>query len=245
MICLSAAMRPGKCGRLTSSKNKNPDHVVLKFTLAIKKGQALNILCIGAHSDDIEIGCGGTILRLLSDWDEVEINWVVFGSAGQRKSEAIASASNFLTAVKQKTIIVKNFRDGFFPYVGGEIKSFFEKLKKRVSPDIIFTHYRHDLHQDHRFISDLTWQTFRDHLILEYEIPKYDGDLGSPNFFVHLDESVSQRKIAFILENFKTQRDNHWFTRETFLSVLRLRGIESNSPHGYAEAFYCRKLVLK
>ena len=125
-----------------------------------------------------------------------------------------------------------------------EIKEYFEQLKQEFSPDLIFTHYRDDLHQDHRLISDLTWNTFRNHLILEYEIPKYDGDLGSPNFFVHLDESICHKKIQYILNSFKTQAEKHWFTEDTFLSVLRLRGIESNAPGKYAEAFFCRKMVI-
>ena len=184
------------------------------------------------------------MLRLLSEYNNAEVHWIVFGSVGQRIKEATASANSFLAAAKKKKIITEHFRDGFFPYIGGEIKNYFEKLKKRVSPDIIFTHYRHDLHQDHRLISDLTWNTFRDHFILEYEIPKYDGDVGSPNFFVYLNESLCSKKIQYIIENFKTQRGNHWFTEETFLSILRLRGIESNAPEKYAEGFYCRKIAL-
>ncbi len=154
---------------------------------------------MGAHSDDIEIGCGGTILRLLSEYDDVEVHWVVLGSSGQRDGEAVTSAKKFLAGAKKKKIIIENFKDSFFPYIGGEIKNFFEKLKMRASPDIIFTHYRHDLHQDHRLLSELTWNTYRDHLILEYEIIKYDGDLGNPNFFVHLDEATCQKKIRLSL----------------------------------------------
>jgi len=184
------------------------------------------------------------MLGLLSGYDDVEVHWIVFGSLGQRTKEARASANSFLAVAKKKNIIIKNFKDGFFPYVGGEIKSYFEKLKKRLSPDIIFTHYRHDLHQDHRLISDLTWNTFRDHLILEYEIPKYDGDLGCPNFFVHLKESICSRKVQYILKYFQSQRENYWFSQETFRSLLHLRGIESNAPDKYAEAYYCRKIVL-
>ena len=209
-----------------------------------EKIRPLKILCIGAHSDDIEIGCGGTILRLLSEYDNVEVYWVVLGSSGQRDGEAVASANKFLANAKKKKIIIKNFKESFFPYIGGEIKNFFEKLKKKVSPDIIFTHYRHDLHQDHRLISELTWNTFRDHLILEYEIIKYDGDLGSPNLFVCLDEAICQKKISFIMECFKSQEKRDWFTPDAFLAILRIRGIESKAPEKYAEAFYCRKLVF-
>lgn len=203
------------------------------------------VLCLGAHSDDIEIGCGGTILKLIETFPNISFYWVVFGASGEkRKEEAWASATNFLGSVKDRNILIQDFKDGFFPYIGAEIKNFFEQLKREVSPDLILTHYRQDLHQDHRIISDLTWNTFRNHLIFEYEIPKYDGDLGNPNFFVHLSESIYQQKIKNILEGFKTQENKQWFTEETFSSILRLRGIESNAPNKYAEAYYCRKIVF-
>ncbi|EKQ67878.1 putative LmbE-like protein [Leptolyngbyaceae cyanobacterium JSC-12] len=202
------------------------------------------VLCLGAHSDDIEIGCGGTILKLVEMFPNLSFYWVVFGTDEQRKEEAIASANTFLKGVAQKNIIIKGFQDRFFPYIGAEIKEFFDQLRKDVSPDLIFTHYRNDLHQDHRLISDLTWNTFRNHMILEYEIMKYDGDLGTPNMFVHLDESLCQRKITYLLEHFVTQSNKHWFNEETFLSLLRLRGVESNAPNKYSEAFYCRKAVF-
>jgi len=217
---------------------------MLKLELSRQKMESLKVLCLGAHSDDIEIGCGGTMLRLLAEHDDVEVHWVVLGSNGKRDGEALASANKFLADARKKKIIIKKFKESFFPYVGKEIKTFFEKLKKSVSPDIIFTHYRHDLHQDHRLISELTWNTYRDHLILEYEIIKYDGDLGVPNFFVHLDEAICQKKINFIMEFFKSQRDRDWFTADAFLSILRIRGIECRAPEKYAEGFYCRKLVF-
>ncbi len=217
---------------------------MLKLKFATEKNQALKILCLGAHSDDIEIGCGGTILKLIEKYRRTTFYWVVLSSNERRKREAEESANAFLAGAKIKTIVIKEFRDGFFPYVGGEIKEYFERLKREVDPDLIFTHHRMDLHQDHRLVSDLTWNTFRNHLILEYEIPKYDGDLGSPNFFVHLDETICKTKMKHIISFFKTQADNHWFTEETFQSILRLRGIESNAPTKYAEAFYGRKMVL-
>ena len=217
---------------------------MLKLELSRPKKGALKVLCLGAHSDDIEIGCGGTILRLLSKNKGVDIHWVVLGSTGQRDEEAVASGNKFLADAKRGKVIIKNFKESFFPYVGGEIKNFFEKLKKKISPDIIFTHYRYDLHQDHRLISELTWNTFREHLILEYEIIKYDGDLGSPNFFVHLNEEICKKKIDFIMDSFKSQGEKDWFTPDAFLSILRIRGIESKAPEKYAEAFYCRKLVI-
>jgi LmbE family N-acetylglucosaminyl deacetylase len=203
-----------------------------------------HVLCLGAHSDDIEIGCGGTILKLIETFPDLNVSWVVFGAAGKRQEEAIASAETFLNSAGRKKIVVRGFKDGFFPYLGAEIKESFEQLKTEVSPDLILTHYRQDLHQDHRLISDLTWNTFRNHMILEYEIPKYDGDLGNPNFFIHLSDAIRQRKIAYLIEHFATQSNKHWFTEDTFSAILRLRGIESNAPDKYAEAFYCRKAVL-
>jgi LmbE family N-acetylglucosaminyl deacetylase len=202
------------------------------------------ILCIGAHSDDIEIGCGGTLLKLIELYPDLAIYWVVLGASGKREQEAITSANSFLKSIDRKNVIVKGFRDGFFPYLGMEIKEYFELLKREVSPDLILTHYRHDRHQDHRLVSDLTWNTFRDHLIWEYEIPKYDGDLGSPNMFIHLTEAICRQKIDHLFEHFGTQADKVWFTEDTFSSILRMRGIESNAPDRYAEAFYCRKAVI-
>jgi len=217
---------------------------MLKLTLDHPVGRPLNILFLGAHSDDIEIGCGGTVLKLIDMYPDLQITWIVFGAREKRAFEAATSAESFLSGVKDKKVIIKDFKDGFFPYIGGEIKEWFEQLKKELSPDLIFTHHRHDLHQDHRLICELTWNTFRNHFILEYEIPKYDGDLGVPNIFFHLGESICQKKIHFLMEHFKTQSDRHWFTEETFSSLMRLRGIESKSPDQYAEAFYGRKVSI-
>jgi LmbE family N-acetylglucosaminyl deacetylase len=216
---------------------------MLSLALDRARDAPLRVLCLGAHGDDIEIGCGGTLLRLLNEYPRLDMQWIVFGAHDQRIEEAYASAEEFLKPVGKKKIVVKDFKDGFFPYAGAAIKLYFEQLKEQVSPDIIFTHFRHDLHQDHRLLCELTWNTFRNHLILEYEIPKYDGDLGAPNFFVHLDEQICRRKIAHILRHFKSQESREWFTEDTFLSILRLRGVESRSPYKYAEAFYCRKIV--
>jgi LmbE family N-acetylglucosaminyl deacetylase len=219
-------------------------HEMLKFHSVIERGEPLKVLCLGAHSDDIEIGCGGTILKLMEENRNVSFYWVVFSANEKRKKEALAGAKTFLKNARSKTVVIKNFRDGYFPYIGAEIKDYFETLKRAFSPDFIFTPFRNDLHQDHRLISELTWNTFRDHVILEYEIAKYDGDLGSPNVFVHLDDAVCKAKIRNILSIFKTQADNHWFGEESFLSLLRIRGSESNAPAKYAEAFYGRKIVL-
>jgi LmbE family N-acetylglucosaminyl deacetylase len=216
---------------------------MLTLTLPEKNSGPLKILCLGSHSDDIEIGCGGTILRLLSRPQEIEVAWVVFGSSNKRDQEARDSAARFLAQTKNKNVVVKNFRDGFFPFEGAQIKDCFEELKA-VSPDLIFTHNRKDAHQDHRLIAELTWNTFRSHLILEYEIPKYDGDMGQPNLFVPLDQEIYEKKVRYIVEAFETQRSKQWFGKDTFLALMRLRGMECVAPSGYAEAFYCRKLVL-
>ncbi len=217
---------------------------MMTLTLSAPRNRPLSILCVGAHSDDIEIGCGGTILRLTQDYKNTAFSWVVFSSNTERKREAERSAGAFLHGARKKTVIVEGFRDGFFPSLGGEIKEYFEKLKGKVAPDLVFTHYRFDLHQDHRLLSELTWNTFRDHVILEYEIPKYDGDLGVPNTFCHLDKTICDRKISYLMKYFRSQRENHWFTRTTFQSLLSLRGVESNAPHRYAEAFYGRKILF-
>jgi len=208
-----------------------------------KSAGPLKVLCLGAHSDDIEIGCGGTILRLLARQQEIDIVWVVFGAGSKREQEARASATLFLGQAKNKNIIIKNFRDSFFPFEGAQIKDFFEELKS-TSPDLIFTHYRKDAHQDHRLIEELTWNTFRNHFILEYEIPKYDGDLGQPNVFVPLDQEIYEKKVRYLMEAFETQRSKQWFGKDTFLALMRLRGMECVAASGYAEAFHSRKLVL-
>ena len=204
----------------------------------------MRVLCLGAHADDIEIGCGGTVLALTEQLRDVAVDWVVFSATPEREREARASADTFLAAAKEKTVVVNAFRDGFFPYVGGEIKEEFERLKDACAPDLVLTHYRHDLHQDHRLISELTWNTFRKHLILEYEIPKYDGDLGAPSVFVPLEETTCQRKIDYILDHFRSQGERSWFSREVFTAILRLRGLEASSPTALAEGFYCHKAVL-
>ena len=206
-----------------------------------KLDQVKRILCLGAHSDDIEIGCGGTLLKLIRDHKNLEILWVVFSAGGARTREARQSASEFLAGAAKKRIVVKTFKGSFFPYQGERIKDYFESLKS-FQPDLVFTHYRDDRHQDHRVLSDLAWNTFRDHAVLEYEIPKYDGDLGVPNVFVQLDEELCRRKIASLLNHFQTQANKHWFSDQTFRALMRLRGVECAAE--YAEAFYGRKLVV-
>lgn len=206
---------------------------------------ARNILCIGAHSDDIEIGCGGTILRLLAERPVWKVTWVVLSASSERRREAMRSARQFLGSSKRHKVVIKSFRDSYFPYQGDRIKDFFIRLKEKLAePDLVFTHSRSDLHQDHRLVSELTWNTFRSHLVLEYEIPKYDGDLGSPNFFVNLNEQFADKKVQNILRVFQSQRRKHWFTEDVFLGLLRMRAIEAGSAERYAEAFYCRKAVF-
>lgn len=210
--------------------------------LQFNKKSPLKVLCLGAHSDDIEIGAGGTILKLIDEYQIEEITWIVFSSNEIRKKEAILSAEKFLTEISNKNIIVKDFRDGFLPFHAIEVKEFFEELKKSGTPDIIFTHYRNDRHQDHRLISDLTWNTWRSHFILEYEIPKYDGDLGNPNFYVQLEDAHISKRNQILLETFVSQAGKHWFDDATFKALARIRGMESATL--FAEAFYSRKLFF-
>jgi LmbE family N-acetylglucosaminyl deacetylase len=204
----------------------------------------LNVLCLGAHSDDIEIGCGGTILQLSQQYPNCVFHWVVFSAIGVRAAEAKDAVARFVPTDRLKGPMLKTFPDAFMPFMGAEVKCVFEELKTAVSPDLIFTHNRKDAHQDHRLLAELTWNTFRDHLILEYEIPKYDGDLGQPNLFMPLESHMCEKKVRHILDAFESQRAKPWFRQDTFLSLMRLRGMECNAPSGYAEAFYCRKLVL-
>jgi LmbE family N-acetylglucosaminyl deacetylase len=213
--------------------------------LSDKRSRKLRVLCLGAHGDDIEMGCGGTILRLQQEYPNIDVQWVVFSctSHPHREREARASARAFLPKAK-KCVAINDFRDGFFPFLGAAIKEYFDQLKMQLEPDVIFTHHSDDLHQDHRLISSLTWNTFRDHLILEYEICKYDGRMGMPNLFIPLDRSLSVKKAEHLLRHYQSQKTKHWFTKDVFLSMLRLRGLECNAPSGYAEAFYGRKLVL-
>lgn len=202
----------------------------------------LKILCLGAHCDDIEIGAGGTLLKLFNEYEIEQVIWIIFASNEVRKAEAIKSAEMFLSGVSNKKIIVNTFRDGYFPFQGTEIKEYFEEIKNEISPDIIFTHYRNDRHQDHRLISDLTWNTWRNQFILEYEIPKYDGDLGIPNFYVELNKDYISNRNKILIDSFISQQSKHWFDEATFNALSRIRGLESATL--FAEAFYVRKLIL-
>jgi LmbE family N-acetylglucosaminyl deacetylase len=200
------------------------------------------VLCLGAHCDDIEIGCGATLLQISERRPDIAIKCVVFSSDDVRKAESLKAAAQIFGG--RVDLEVLGFRNGYFPYIGADIKDWFEDLRRRFAPDLIFTHRTLDKHQDHRIVGELTWNTFRDHWILEYEIPKFDGDLGTPSVFFGVSRSTAERKVEIILDAFKSQADKQWFSADTFMGLMRLRGIECNAPSGFAEAFYCRKLLL-
>jgi LmbE family N-acetylglucosaminyl deacetylase len=209
-----------------------------------RRGDRLSVLCLGAHSDDIEIGAGGTILHWINSGVRLEVHWCVLSAEGARAAEAKASAVAFLAGANSVRIELASFRDSFFPYQGSTLKEWFAELKSRVDPDVILTHRKDDAHQDHREVCQLTWNAFRDHLILEYEIPKWDGDLAQPNGYVPIETKELERKIELLISNFGSQRSKEWFDAETFRSLARLRGIECRAPDGYAEAFSLRKMRL-
>ena len=212
--------------------------------LDIPESSSANVLCLGAHCDDIEIGCGGTILTILQNRPSTTVDWVIFCTDEVRAKEAQNSAKALAADTDNIRLHLLNFCDGYLPYEAAAAKKAMKALSGDLHPDLVFTHYRKDAHQDHRTVSEITWNLFRDHLILEYEIPKFDGDLGTPNTYVSLDEIIVKRKIEVILENFPSQGEKHWFDEEAFRSILRLRGIESGRRNRYAEAFYCRKQVI-
>jgi len=216
---------------------------VKAFQLAVP-GQRLSVLCLGAHSDDIEIGAGATILQWQGAGAVLDVHWCVLSAGGARETEARASAADFLAGIARTQVETLAFRDGFFPAQSAEIKAWFEELKARLDPDVILTHRGDDAHQDHREVSRLTWNTFRDHLILEYEIPKWDGDLGRPNLYVPIGAATMARKVEALMRHFGTQRSKHWFDEETFRGLARLRGMECRAPDLYAEAFVARKAVI-
>ena len=213
------------------------------LSLNINSGEKpVRILCLGAHCDDIEIGCGGTLLSMRAQMRQVEFHWVIFTSGQDRVTEARRAAE--LIAGDDVVFEVHDFPNGHLPYHGSEVKQRFEDIKSRLNPDIIFTHHTLDIHQDHKCIGELTWSTFRDHLIFEYEIPKYDGDLVAPNTFFPISEQVVQEKVRIILSTFRSQADQQWFDEDTFRGLMRIRGVEANSPTRFAEGFHCRKLLI-
>ncbi len=216
---------------------------MLPLTLDLPRRRKLEILCLGAHCDDIEIGCGATLMRL-ADERPVAVSWVILSSTSARAAEARRSAALFLRRARARYLQLEGFRDGFLPAQWKEVKECFEGLKRLRRPDLIFTHERDDRHQDHRIVCELTWNTFRDHLILEYEVPKYDGGIGQPNLYVPVTAAVAERKSRYLLSAYRSQRAKPWFAAETFRGLMRLRGVESNAEQGCAEAFHARKAVI-
>ncbi len=216
------------------------------ITLDLNTGsEGLSVLCLGAHSDDIEIGAGGSLLTWLGQGLKFHVHWCVLSANGAREAEARTSADEFLKGAESSRVELMQFKTSFFPAQHGEIKMWFEALKSRITPDLILTHRRDDLHQDHREVSRHTWATFRDQLILEYEIPKWDGDLGQPNFYVPIPLEILQRKIRLLLAHFGTQASKDWFDEDVFRGLARLRGMECRAPERFAEAFFARKIILR
>jgi len=218
--------------------------LMLQFDLGAARGERHSFLFVGAHCDDIEIGCGATVRKLVSNFPDAQYSWLVLASDVARADEARAAARAFLEGAADVSIAVEDFRDGYLPYAGATVKDTFEELHDRINPDLVFTHFRLDAHQDHRLVNELTWNTFRDSVILEYEIPKFDGDLGTPNVYVTVTEAECREKVEMLLDHYRSQKSRSWFDEATFRAVMRLRGIECNAADGLAEAFYSRKLVL-
>jgi LmbE family N-acetylglucosaminyl deacetylase len=206
--------------------------------------ESARVLVIGAHADDIEIGCGGTLLRMVDEVPSLDVTWVVLSADGERGEEARTGARAFVGGAHSSDVVIGSFQDGYLPYVGSAVKDFFEDLARRVDPHLILTHARADLHQDHRLACELTWNTWRNHLVFEYEIPKYDGDLGTPNVFVTLTGAQLDRKIELLMGTYATQRSKHWFTEDLLMALPRVRGMEARSESGLAEGFTCRKLSI-
>lgn len=217
---------------------------MIDLGLRLPRGRAPVLLFLGAHCDDIEIGCGGTVIELLKAYPGAKVHWVVLSSGARREKEARRAARLMLKKARNAEVEVRDFRGSYFPSEAVAIKDYFEELKARIAPDVIFTHMREEFHQDHRVVGELTWNTWRNHFILEYEIPKYEGGLGSPAVFMPLPAATVRRKVDLLMKVFESQLDKQWFTPSTFEGLMRLRGIECNAPSGFAEAFYCRKLVL-
>lgn len=213
----------------------------LLFDLA--RSHPFRLLCLGAHCDDIDIGCGAAVMRLAEAIPGLQVRWVVFTGSPQRQAEARAAATAFLTGVEAR-VETLSFRESFLPQQWGAVKEEFERLKAEFNPSVVFTHFKHDHHQDHRIVAELTWNTFRDHLVCEYEIPKYEGDLGNPALFIPVSRAQAERKVDILLSCFGSQRGRAWFDRDTFLGLMRIRGVNCNAPSGFAEAFHLRKLVV-
>lgn len=214
------------------------------LTFDFGRTQPPRLLCLGAHCDDIEIGCGATVLRLLNSWPGAQVHWVVFSGSSARHDEARAAAATFLAQAGESRVELLSYRESFLPQDWGAVKDEFERIKAEFTPTLVLTHARDDAHQDHRVVAELTWNTFRDHTVLEYEIPKYEGDLGNPNLFVPVERHYAEAKVEILMTCFETQRKRSWFDPTTFLGLMRLRGVGCNAPSGYAEAFTVRKMVI-
>jgi LmbE family N-acetylglucosaminyl deacetylase len=218
---------------------------MLEFSLVSNLDRPLRVIALGAHADDIELGCGATILQLVSRYPDTEFLWAIASAEGNRAHEACASVEGFTKGIaRTPDLVIGGFRDGYLPFGGTAVKEWVHTLGDRLSADVVFTHARDDLHQDHRFISELALNAFRDQPILEFEIPKYDGDLGAPNTFVPVEAELARRKCGLLVEHYESQLGKPWFNDDVFLGLMRIRGMESRSPSGYAEAFYCRKFAL-
>jgi LmbE family N-acetylglucosaminyl deacetylase len=202
------------------------------------------VLCIGAHCDDIEIGCGGTLVALQQQARAPVFDWVVLSGTDARRRETERAMQKLVRPRSRGDLLFQDFPDGRFPSAYGEIKRFCESLKRRPAPDVILCHERDDRHQDHRIVNEMVWNTFRDHLVLEYEIPKWDGGLSQPNLYVPIRASDARTKIEALLKSYASQAGRDWFTPDTFLALLRMRGLECRSPSGLAEAFHARKLLF-
>jgi LmbE family N-acetylglucosaminyl deacetylase len=198
------------------------------------------VLCIGAHCDDIEIGCGATLRRIARDNPACRIVWAIFAGNETREHESRAAAQALLGEQRAQLQFMK-FRESHFPSQFDAVKAAMESLKG-LQPSVVFTHYLHDRHQDHKLLAELTWNTFRNHLVLEYEIPKFEGDLGAPNVFFEASHEDTEHKINMLMSCFASQLSRSWFTPDTFRALLRIRGIECVAGSGYAEAFHGRKL---
>jgi LmbE family N-acetylglucosaminyl deacetylase len=202
------------------------------------------VLCVGAHCDDIEIGCGGALIELRARYPRAKFHWAVFSSDAVRKPETLAAAAEMLGQGPHLTLDVLDFRGSYFPAEWSAIKDALEGVKTRIKPSLVFTHFLQDRHQDHRVLAELSWNTFRDHAILEYEIAKFEGDLAQPNVYIPLSTGVMERKVEALMRCFPSQHSRTWFDPDLFRGHMRLRGIECNAPSRFAEAFHARKLVL-
>jgi LmbE family N-acetylglucosaminyl deacetylase len=201
-----------------------------------------SVLCLGAHCDDIEIGCGGSLLRWQHEFPNTNFHWVVFAGEEQRAVETRQAAALLCGPAARLKLDILDFRASYFPSQFAALKDTFERIKSETQPDLILTHHLADRHQDHATLAELTWNTWRSCLILEYEIPKYEGDLGHPNFYVPISAATMQQKVTVLMDCFKSQQHRAWFTPDTFTSLARIRGVECAAPGRFAEAFHARKV---